>query len=81
MTRTILLLLALVTLGACQTFQYSRGWTNGKRAGTIVNDIGPVDDKYSNEAPVEADKPLKILTGGEQVYNTEIFNFFIDSFF
>lgn len=74
MTRTIFLVLTLaVALGACQTFQYSRGWTNGKRAGggaSIVSEI--VDDKYANnnnnnnDAPVEVDnKPVKILAGDQ----------------
>ncbi|XP_001600665.1 pro-corazonin [Nasonia vitripennis] len=29
-----LVTVALVSLATCQTFQYSRGWTNGKRAET-----------------------------------------------
>lgn len=33
----LLVLAALVVMCTAQTFQYSRGWTNGKRA------IGPVD--------------------------------------
>ncbi|XP_061380031.1 pro-corazonin [Danaus plexippus] len=40
MSRNIALLLILVTLSsaASQTFQYSRGWTNGKRDGSS-NDL------------------------------------------
>ncbi|XP_039760741.1 pro-corazonin-like [Pararge aegeria] len=30
---TVLLLIVAMTSVACQTFQYSRGWTNGKRDG------------------------------------------------
>ncbi|XP_023951595.2 pro-corazonin-like [Bicyclus anynana] len=32
-TLNILLLMVAITSAACQTFQYSRGWTNGKRDG------------------------------------------------
>ncbi|XP_033208706.1 pro-corazonin [Belonocnema kinseyi] len=28
-----------VILGNCQTFQYSRGWTNGKRAENLANNF------------------------------------------
>ena len=31
-TLVLLVLMAAVGLATCQTFQYSRGWTNGKRA-------------------------------------------------
>ncbi|XP_065282755.1 pro-corazonin isoform X2 [Dermacentor albipictus] len=41
MSRTVatcgVLLVCLVMIASCQTFQYSRGWTNGKRRdGAIV---------------------------------------------
>ncbi|XP_058060050.1 pro-corazonin-like [Anopheles bellator] len=42
-TRTIVILLVgLVMLVNAQTFQYSRGWTNGKRASTSEAGANPV---------------------------------------
>lgn len=62
-------LLLFVHAAICQTFQYSRGWTNGKRsefpsAADITN---PPDERFTNGEL----KRLKMLVHGnvdEQVY-------------
>ena len=38
-TSVILVLSLAVIVANCQTFQYSRGWTNGKRAENLANNF------------------------------------------
>jgi len=58
----VLVLSLVISTILCQTFQYSRGWTNGKRS-EFPNSLGvsnPGDERFVNGEP----KRLKMLVYG-----------------
>nr|AVA26882.1 corazonin [Carcinus maenas] len=62
---TVLVLVASLALAACQTFQYSRGWTNGRKRsndlGTVVG-LGSGRRTGVNLLPAEARRSLQQQT-------------------
>uniref|UniRef100_A0A182P3Y6 Pro-corazonin n=1 Tax=Anopheles epiroticus TaxID=199890 RepID=A0A182P3Y6_9DIPT len=57
-TRTIaLLLVGLVVLVNAQTFQYSRGWTNGKRSSSSPSSASSSVEPLANQLLVSAMSP------------------------
>ncbi|XP_049529305.1 pro-corazonin-like [Anopheles darlingi] len=56
-TRTIALVVGLIALVNAQTFQYSRGWTNGKRSSSTEPGANPVFLSRLNQAGLDTLKP------------------------
>lgn len=42
----LLIISSLLVLSYGQTFQYSRGWTNGKRSDIPIENQHPAPDRY-----------------------------------
>ncbi|XP_012261276.2 pro-corazonin-like [Athalia rosae] len=49
----VIFLLSMMTLSLAQTFQYSRGWTNGKRGGHPSQVLGGLQDFGSSSSGVQ----------------------------
>lgn len=74
MSKSIIILViafCCISQFACQTFQYSRGWTNGKRSGAVNSPVSAASSPTDLPQSLRQMIPNSLLMTASELNNRE----------